>query len=161
MTPTWEDGVLEMEIPKGFDAVQAGAPFVDLAGPFFFKELGNIVVIGLRIEVKHCNSAGTAHGGLVSTMADIALGNSIGYASISEEERRQWREDGYELKRPPIPRVTVNLTTDYMGYAKVGDWVEMHVDIQKLGKSLAFASAHLHCGGERIARSSGVFRNLA
>jgi len=24
----------------------------------------------------------------------------------------------------------VNLTTDYAGFAKEGDWVEMHVDIQ-------------------------------
>ena len=149
-----------MEIPDGFEAVQAGSPFVDLTGPFFFKEIGHGVAIGLRIEEKHCNSAGTAHGGLVSTMADIALGNSIGHASISEEERAQWREDGYELRRPAIPRVTVNLTTDYAGFAKVGDWVEMHVEIQKLGKSLAFASAHLHCDGERIARSSGIYRNL-
>jgi acyl-coenzyme A thioesterase 13 len=149
-----------MEIPEDFEAVQTGSPFVDLAGPFFFKEVGDVVTIGLRIDEKHCNSAGTAHGGLISTMSDIALGNSIGHASISEEERRQWREDEFQLGHPPIPRVTVNLTTDYAGFARVGDWVEMHVDIQKLGKSLAFASAYLYCDGERIARSNGVYRNL-
>ena len=149
-----------MDIPEGFEPVQAGSPFVDLTGPFFFKEIDNVIAIGLRIEDKHCNSAGRAHGGLIATMADIALGNSIGHASISDEERKRWREDGYELKRPPIPRVTVNLTTDYAGFAKAGDWVEMHVDIQKLGRSMSFATAHLHCDGERIARSSGVFRNL-
>ena len=148
-----------METPHGFEPVPAGAPFVDLAGPFFFKEIDDVLAIGLRIEEKHCNSAGTAHGGLISTMADIALGNSIGHASISEEERIQWREEG-SLKRLSIPRVTVNLATDYAGFARVGDWVEMHVDIQKLGKSMAFASSHLHCNGERIARSSGVYRNL-
>ena len=92
-------------------------------------------------------------------MADIALGNSVGHASISEEERKRWREEGYELKRPPTPRVTVNLATDYAGFAKVGDWVEMHVDIQELGKSMSFANAYLLCDGEKIARSSSVFRN--
>ena len=150
-----------MEIPEGFEPVHAGAPFVDLAGPFYFKEIGNVVAIGLRLEDKHCNSAGTAHGGLISTMADVALGNSIGYASISDEEREQWRADGYELKRAPVPRVTVSLTTDYAGFAKVGDWIEMHVDIQKLGPSLSFANAYLKSGGERLARASGVYRNLA
>ena len=93
-------------------------------------------------------------------MTDIALGNSIGHASITDDERKQWREGGHELKRPPVPRVTVKLATDYAGFAKVGDWVEMHVDVQKLGKSLAFASAHLHCNGTQIARSSGAYRNL-
>jgi len=149
-----------MEIPDGFEAIPAGSPFVDLAGPFFFKEVGSVLAIGLKIEIKHCNSAGTAHGGLISTMADIALGHSIGHASISDEDRRRWREEEYQLENPPIQRVTVNLTTDYAGSAKVGDWVEMHVDIQKLGVSLAFANAHLHCNGDRIARSSGVYRNL-
>lgn len=150
-----------MEVPEGFEPVRAGAPFVDLVGPFYFKEIDNVVAIGLRIEEKHCNSAGTAHGGLISTMADVALGNSIGHASISDEERRRWRESGYVLERPPPPRVTVNLTTDYAGFAKTGDWVEMHVDIQKLGKSMAFANCYLRCDGERIARSSGVYRKLA
>ena len=149
-----------MVIPEGFEPVRAGTPFVDLVGPFYFKEVGNVVTIGLQIEEKHCNSAGTAHGGLVSTMADIALGNSIGHASISDAERKQWRENGFELSRPPVPRVTVNLTTDYAGFAKAGDWVEMHVDIQKLGKSLSFANAYLLSNGERIARASGVYRNL-
>lgn len=119
-----------------------------------------MLVIGLRVAEKHCNSAGTMHGGLISTMADIAIGNCIGHARISEEERRQWRTDEFKLKRPPIPMVTVNLSTDYSGFARVGDWVEMHVDIQKIGKSMSFANAYLYRGDERIAHSSGVFRNL-
>lgn len=149
-----------MQIPEGFEPVQSGTPFVDLAGPFYFKEEGAVVAIGLLIEEKHCNSAGIAHGGLISTMADIALGNSIGHASISDEERQQWRSTG-ELTRPPVPRVTVSMTTDYAGSAKVGDWIEMHVDIQRLGKSLSFANAYLDLDGYRIARASRVYRNLA
>jgi len=150
-----------MQIPEGFEPVKSGTPFVDLVGPFYFKEESNVVAIGLRLEEKHCNSAGTAHGGLIATMADIALGNSIGHASISDEEREQWRSDGYELKRNPVHRVTVSMTIDYAGFAKAGDWIETHFDIQKLGKSLSFANAYLENDGDRIARASGVYRNLA
>lgn len=147
-------------IPEGFEAVKAGAPFVDPAGPFFFKEADGELVIGLLLEEKHCNSAGTAHGGLIATMADVALGNAIGHASVTEEERARWRENDHVLQRPPVPRVTVNLSTDYTGSARVGDWLEMRVDVQKLGASLAFANAYLRSNGERIARTSGVYRNL-
>ena len=150
-----------MQVPDGFQPVEPGSPFVDLAGPFYFREESDSLVIGLLVEEKHCNSGGTAHGGLISTMADVALGNSVGHASISEEERQKWREDGHRLQRAPIPRVTVNLTTDFAGFARAGDWVTMRVDIQKLGKSLSFVNAYLECNGERIARSSGVYRNLA
>ena len=149
-----------MEIPNGFHPVKSGTPFADFAGPFYFKEEGNVVAIGIIVEPKHCNSAGTAHGGMIATMADMALGNSIGHASITDEEREQWRADGHELKRTPVPRVTVSMTTDYAGFAEVGDWVEVHVDIQKLGKSLSFANAYVESNGDRIARASGVYRNL-
>lgn len=149
-----------MQIPEGFEPVKSGTPFVDLAGPFYFKEEGRLVAIGLMLEEKHCNSAGTAHGGLIATMADFALGNSIGHASISDEEREQWRSTG-QLTRKPVPRVTVSMTNDYAGTAKIGDWIEMHVDIQRLGRSLSFANAYLHLRGNRIARASGVYRNLA
>ena len=150
-----------MQIPEGFTPVQTGAPFVDLTGPFYFKEVDGGIAIGLLLEGKHCNSAGTAHGGLVATMADIALGNSIGHASISDSEREQWRSDDYKLKRPPVPRVTVSMTTDYMGFARAGDWIEMHVEIQKLGKTLSFATAFLVNGSNKVARTSGVYRDLA
>ncbi len=149
-----------MQIPQGFEPVKPGSAFVDLAGPFYFKEEGDTVAIGLRVAKKHCNSAGSAHGGVIATMADVALGNSIGHASISEEDRDKWRSAGHKLDRPPVPRVTVNLTTDYAGFAKVGDWIEMHVEIQKLGRSISFASAFLENEGEKIARSSGIYRNL-
>ena len=149
-----------MEIPAGFEPVQSGSPFVDLVGPFYFKELDHCVAIGLRVQAQHCNRSGSMHGGLIATMADIAMGNNIGYASVSAEEKRQWRESGRAPAHSIVRRVTVNLATDYMGVAKVGDWVEMQVDVQKLGQSMSFASARLHLGDEAIARSSGVFRNL-
>ena len=46
-------------------------------------------------------------------MADIALGNSIGHASISDEEREQWRSDGYELKRKGMVGRAITGPTDY------------------------------------------------
>lgn len=51
----------------------------------------------------------------------------------------------------------VALSTDCSGSAKVGDWIETSVDIQKRGSRLAFANAYFHANGERIARASGVF----
>jgi len=38
-----------MEIPDDFEAVPVGSPFVDLAGPFFFKEVGSVLAIGLSV----------------------------------------------------------------------------------------------------------------
>lgn len=40
----------------------------------------------------------------------------------------------------PIPMATTNLSTDYAGRATLGDWISIHTDVQKVGRSLAFAN---------------------
>ena len=58
---------------------------------------------------------------------------------------------------PPAPLITASLTADFIGGAKVGDWVEAHVEVQKVGGRLAFANSFLVVNGERITRGSAVF----
>ena len=40
---------------------------------------------------------------------------------------------------------------------RLGDWVEAHIDVQKVGGRLAFANAFLVVNGERVTRGSAVF----
>jgi len=55
------------------------------------------------------------------------------------------------------PAIVRKLRADIAGSAKLGDWIEARVDIQKIGRTLAFANAYLHVGEARSARVSGVF----
>jgi acyl-coenzyme A thioesterase PaaI-like protein len=66
----------------------------------------------------------------------------------------------YGRGAPGAPIATVSLSVDFAGTARKGDWVEVHVDVQRVGGTLAYASAYLHLGDERIGRASGVFRIL-
>ena len=128
------------EVPAGFAPLFRTSPFLDATGPFYFRRDGERLIVALRILEKHVNARGFAHGGLLMTLADIALGYSLAY-----------RED------PPASFLTANLSADFAGSAKLGDWVEAHVDIQKSGTRLAFANAYLVVDGERILRASAVF----
>ena len=93
---------------------------------------------------------------MISAVSDIALGNNIGLALANDGHF-----DGIKAREAPgAPIATVSMTTDFVGTASVGDWVEVHVDVQRTGKSLAFANAYHICNGERIARSSGIFKVL-
>ena len=130
--------------PPGFEPLFRTSPFLETLGPFLFRRIGNGFVLGLRVAEKHTNARGTAHGGLLLTLSDIALGYT---AAFSEE--------------PPLSLTTANICADFAGHAKIGDWVEAHVDIQKIGHRLVFANAYLVVGAERIARASAVFaRNV-
>src|SRR5215472_4746093 len=60
--------------PEGFPPLFRTSPFLDTLGLFFYRPTGEGFIIGVRIAEKHCNSRGTAHGGFLVTLADIALG---------------------------------------------------------------------------------------
>ena len=64
-------------------------------------------------------------------------------------------------EEPPTPLVTSSLTIDYAGTAKLGDWISIETDVQKVGKSLAFANCYFVVESVRIARASAVFSVLS
>ncbi len=128
------------DLPSGFEPLFRTSPYLETIGPLYSKGKGADLVVGLRVAEKHCNARGTAHGGLLATLADIALG----YATATS-------------RTPLVALTTASLTLDYAGSAKLGDWLEAHMDIQKLGTRMAFVSAYLCVGTERIVRASGTF----
>ncbi len=131
---------MTIDAAEGFTALFRSSPFLDRTGPFYSRGQGESLSIGLRVLDHHLNARGLAHGGVLLTMADIALG----YAMATSEN-------------PPISAVTSHLSADFAGSARLGDWVESRVDIQKIGRTLSFANVYLLVGHSRIVRASGVF----
>ena len=129
-----------MNVPPGFKPLFRTSPVLDLIGPIYSLGEGKNLVLGLRAEAKHCNARGTVHGGMLATLADVALGYTMAFSS-----------------EPPAGLVTANLSLDFAGTAKAGDWLEAHIDIQKQGSSLSFANCYILAQGERIVRASAVF----
>lgn len=127
--------------PAGFEPIFRSSPFLDHLGPFFMRKTDDgAFVIGLRVAPCHANGRGNAHGGLMMTLCDIALG----YRTSTSVETRPFL-------------TTASLKTDFAGSAQVGDWIEAHVDVQKVGRSLAFANCYVVRDGRRIVHASGIF----
>jgi uncharacterized protein (TIGR00369 family) len=131
-------------VPEGWTPLGGSSAFVRHLGPLYVKEASEHRVIGMRVEDKHLNTRGIAHGGMLVTLADTALGVAL---SLSE--------------RPPRPMVTVSLSVDFASVARVGDWVEAHVEIQRNGRQLAFASCQILVKDRHVLRASGVFAVVA
>jgi acyl-coenzyme A thioesterase 13 len=129
-----------MSVPEGFAPLFRSSPVLDLIGPIYSRGVGKELTLGLRVDHKHCNARGSIHGGILATLADVALGYTMAFASD-----------------PPTALVTANLTLDFAGTAKIGDWIETIVDVQKQGSRLAFANCFVTVAGERIVRASAVF----
>ena len=143
-------------VPEGFERLETGSPFTNWAGPFYAK-LDDIVVLGFEVAPHHCNSGGRLHGAMVCAAADLALGRNIGMEMAKSGHFGNKAGEG----RRGAPIATVSLNTDFVGSAREGDWIEVHVDVQKAGKRLGFANAYLLSSGERIARARAVFKILS
>ena len=132
------------EMPEGFAPLFRSSPYLDLLGPIYNKKTDSELRIGLRAEKKHCNGRNQVHGGVFSSLADIALGYNAAFQG-----------------KEPVPMVTASLNIDYAGSAKLGDWIEISVDVQKVGRSMAFANCYFYVDSKRIARASAVFNVLS
>ena len=85
----------------------------------------------------------SAHGGFLATLVDFSFGRSV-HAALEGEG---------------VP-VTVSLTTDYLGPVRVGDWVEAHTEVERLGSRLAFADCSLRVDGREVVRARAVLAVL-
>ncbi len=124
------------------------SPLTDPWEPLFSREKAGAVQLALEIREAHCNSRGFAHGGLISSLADNAMGMSA--------VRLARRQPGADK----AGAVTVTLTLDFIDAAQVGECVEFHPTVLKLGRTLAFVDCRVVCGERLIARGSASFRML-
>ena len=128
------------QTPAGYKPLPAASPFNGLVGPLFVRQAAERTSAGLRVADKHANSRGICHGGVLATLADLALG----YALMAKIGAR----GGF---------VTAHLDLDYAGAAQVGDWIYSEVEVQRVGARLAFATGYLCVGKSRVVRASGIF----
>lgn len=130
-----------MEAPTGFEPHYRKSPLTDPWEPLYSRRSGGAVVLGLEVTAAHTNSRGFVHGGLISALADNAMGLSCGHRL----------GDGARL-------VTVNLTLDFLASAQVGQWLEFDTIFVKPGGSLCFAQAFVTADGDPCARANAVFK---
>ncbi len=129
--------------PVGFSAHDRKSPLTDPWEPLYSRKAERAVVLGLRAGPAHTNSRGFVHGGLISALADNAMGLSCARAS--------GHSGGF---------VTVTLSVDFLGTAFEGQWLEFDTVFVKPGKSLAFAQAFVTADGQPCARANAVFKVL-
>lgn len=142
-------------VPAGFERLATSSPYVTTIGPLYLQRVANKVVVGLLVEEHNCNTGGSLHGGMFGALADIAIGNNI---ALALHIQSGGTTEDIPQDRPVARLTTVSMSTDFVGTAKLGDWIEVHVDVQKAGRTLAFANAYLMSGDIRIGRVSAVFR---
>jgi uncharacterized protein (TIGR00369 family) len=128
-------------IPAGFEPADFTPGFLDHGGPYYLgSQVDGVRAVGLLIRPHHINYQQAAHGGVISTFADVALSHAV-----------------YDAERPRLAPSTVTLTVNYLSGAVLGDWLEARVRVDRLGGRTAYTSGGVWRGDEQIATMSGVF----
>lgn len=130
-----------MTPPHGFAPHYRTSPLTDPWEPLFSRRVDDTVQIGVRLAPAHANSRGMAHGGLISALADNAMGLSCGLGMDAAGGL-----------------VTVNLALDFLAPARIGQWLQVEPVVVKRGRGLCFASALVTADGKPCARGSATFQ---
>lgn len=132
--------------PDGFAPHFRKSKVTDPWEPLYSRVLADRVVIGFHVREAHTNSRGMLHGGLIAALADNAMGLSC--VTVLAGEGR----------KPEGGLVTVSLAIDYVGAAKLGQWVMVDTQYVKSGRTLCFAQAFVTADGDVIARADARFK---
>jgi len=127
-------------VPPGYEPHFRKSPVTDPWEPLFVRRDGSALSLGLRIAPAHCNARGLLHGGVISALAD----NAMGLACVMQIERSS--------------ALTVSLSVDFLSVGRVGQWLEVRAVPAKVGRTLAFADARIEAEGEMIAKAAATFR---
>lgn len=129
------------DVPAGFSRHDRRSPLTDPWEPLFSRISGETVILGLRSADAHTNSRGFVHGGLISALADNAMGLSCA--------RKLGVAGGL---------LTVSLSVDFLASALKGQWLEFDTVFVKPGSTLCFAQAFVTADGQPCARADAVFK---
>lgn len=128
------------QVPDGFEEFARPSPFLDLLGQIWVRRDLSNPRFGIRVSERHLNNKGTAHGGVISTLADIACGYTL-----------HWSTD----TAPNL--ITVHLATEFIGAARHSDWLEATGTVIKLGKQTACSQATLRTDRSVVGHATALF----
>jgi uncharacterized protein (TIGR00369 family) len=145
-SPGAEAGV-GVGVPEGFVRLALGDnPFVDSVGPLYGhlgEGLAGRLVMGLRVERRHCSPSGFCHGGMMMSMADMLL---VVGANLQAGLDRFMS--------------TVSLSADFLAPVPQGAWLEGRLDVLRATRNLVFCQGLYRVDGEPVLRVDGIVRPI-
>lgn len=127
-------------IKAGFKPHFRKSPLTAPWEPLYSRVTDDAAIIGLVADTQHCNSRGFVHGGLISAIADNAMGLSCALR----------HDDVAGL-------VTISLHLDFALAARKGEWLEFVTSSIKSGSSIDMAQGQVYSDGKLCALMGGTF----
>jgi uncharacterized protein (TIGR00369 family) len=132
-------------LPEGAAPASTGG-YNAFIGPLYRlpdAEGGQITRFAFIAAENHMNSAGSVHGGMLMSLADVAMSRTSRLVSGA-------------------PRCsTVSLTTDFVGPGRLGDLIEARIRITRRTRTMVFLSAEIVAGDRTLLIATGLWKVAA
>ena len=131
------------DFPDRYSVTDPHDPFETGTGPFYspIDDDGDPRVV-LKAEPGHCNTSGAIHGGLLMTMADLAL--------CAEANREM----------PEERSITISLNSEFVAAGQAGDFVVARAEVIRRTGSMVFVRGQITAGDRVLLNSSAVVKRV-
>ncbi len=132
-----------LAVPHGYKPFKfpIGGPFMAVNGPLLHRQDDKQLLLGMRVEKRHCNPMHVCHGGMLMSFVDMAMPMAVLY----QENLSRF-----------LP--TISLTTDFLAPVPLDAWLEARTDVLRVTRSMVFAQCLVQADGITAVRASGVFK---
>ncbi|WP_439815784.1 PaaI family thioesterase [Zavarzinia sp. CC-PAN008] len=129
-------------VPEGWEEMTLSDPFEQVIGPFYHRRTERGRDFAFRAGARHFNTggAGVVHGGMILSFLDASLG-ACAYDAIR-----------------PGHAATLNLSTEFVSAAKLGDWVECRCEVLRQTRSILFVRGMLLANDKVVANASSLWK---
>ncbi|MDE0944511.1 MAG: PaaI family thioesterase [Alphaproteobacteria bacterium] len=137
-----EDRIDDKAPPPDFIPSSRPSPYVGMIGPLFEVPDDPDNRRGFWVLGDHLNNAGIIHGGMVMSFADNLLARAVSNSGTGMA-------------------VTLHMTSDFIGPAHLGDWVEGKAHVTRTTRTLVFVEGEIYTRKRTMMTAKAVFRRLA
>ena len=142
--------MIKKETPKtdflnnGYTIPYPDDPFEMNSGPFYLGKGNNgETIVALEVSQSQCNSGLVAHGGLIMTLADLA---------VCHEAVKNLNN---------VNALTVSLTANFLKPAKKGTLLRAFPEVSRRTKRTAFMEAYILADDEKVFTCTSVIRLIS
>lgn len=129
-------------VPAGYKPFPINEGFASHNGPLYLRRGdGGRMAVAFRVAKKHLNGGGVCHGGMLMTLADMALGMATTFAAGG---------------RKFLP--TITMSSEFIRPAELGQWVEATAEPLRVTRNLGFADCRVMADGALVLRASGTLK---
>ena len=132
---------MSTETPQGYKCLTGISPAEDHIGPFFYRREETGLVMGFTAREHNCNGISTVHGGVLMAFADYTA-TMVALSGVKEN------------------CATISFNSDFVGAARLGDWVVGRCEITRRTGSMTFISGQLTVGEDIVLTFQTVLRRL-